>query len=116
MQVLREILDAAGDSLLRWTEIAVRREQPAGVNSGLSVFVERSPVERGDAGPLIGVGDDQPVPTLPVRAGWCLQRNTDALFDQFGSTGRSRSSRRRTARVVVNNSSGNRLRVNVIAR
>jgi len=55
--------------------------------------------------PLVPVGHDNPLPTLPVAAGGSLQCDGDALLDERIGTGRLKSSRLRTDLVVVSSRS-----------
>ena len=71
--------------------------------------LEALPVHLGELLPLVRVGDDDEVPPLRVRAGRRLRGHLDALADELRARpGRSRSRRRRTARVVESRSSGER--------
>jgi len=67
----------------------------------------RRPSDRGCKLCSLGrISHDHKVPGLHVRSAGRLLCYPDALFDQPRSTGRVRSSRRLTARVVVRSSSG----------
>ena len=63
-------------------------------------------VQLGERRALRLVRDDQEVPVLRVRRGRRLHREAHALLEHLVGTGRDRSSRLRTARVVDSNSSG----------
>jgi hypothetical protein len=83
VQILSQVLDTAGDPLLRRTVLAVGSEKAPVVGRRGTVLIEGGAIELSEPSTLVRIGDHDPMPALTVRPRRGLNRDAHAIRDHF---------------------------------